>query len=703
MFELRGARSKLSPIKKGWAASAGLLVLVLFHLFSLVPFQSFLRTFNFDLYQLVMPRERLSAPVVIVDIDEESLSRYGQWPWPRSLMARLITEIGVYNPAAIGIDVIMPEPDRSTPCQSLRLLPSAPESLLESVCALPSNDELLAQTLAAYPTVLGVAGIPGNAPKAMPLTPVRIKGGDALPWVRQFPSALRNLPALEAAVSGHAILSADMDRGVIRRVPMVAAVGGNILPSLSLESLRLAAGSPFFDVSVDEWGISGVGFGDLVIPTEPDGSMWVHYSQHEPDRFVSAARVLMGAISPGELERRLVLIGFTGLGLVDFPTTSLGERVPGVEIHAQVLESIFDGKVLQRPYWARWVEAGIMTVLGLVVLYLLPRLKAWMHIPIVAGLVMLLAGGGLLVYSKYLLLLDVASPYVLFVVLYIAMMADSLLREERQIDTLEEDLRAQREEAARVRGEMEAAKRFQMGIVPNAISVFADEPRIDLDAFMEPAKMVGGDLYDCFMLDEHRVFFVLGDVCGKGVPASLFMVISKTLCKSVMLRDGLENLDLGELVSRANVEISRDNPEMLFVTAFLGVLDLRTGELLYCNAGHERPLLVAERCRSLELDAASGPPIAIVDEFEYSTHRHRLSSQEYLCIFSDGVTEAANKDQQLFGKERLLDVLQGVNRDDCSTSMLERVKQGIYRFVGDAEPSDDLTVMVVRWKGEVSN
>ena len=201
------------------------------------------------------------------------------------------------------------------------------------------------------------------------------------------------------------------------------------------------------------------------------------------------------------------------------------------------------------------------------------------------------------------------------------------------------------------------------------------------------------------MVDQHHLFFSVGDVSGKDVPASLFMAISKTLCISVALRDDANLTDIGSLINLANMEIARDNPEMLFVTAFVGLLDLRNGELHYCNAGHEPPLLVAPGCHVRELEGNSGPPLCMMDDFEYSAFRYRLSSEEFLCIFTDGATEAFNLNDEEYGKERIIEALSDISTDTNSGELLEVVFKDVQKFVGEAEPSDDLTVMLIRWKG----
>jgi len=691
----------VSYFTRQWAASLGLLVLITFYLLEMIPFQQIIRNYTFDLYQNVSPRERISAPVLIADIDEESLKSYGQWPWPRSLLAQLVDKIGEAAPAAIALDIIMPERDRASPCELTRFIPDVDSQLRERVCGLPANDDLLAEALRNNRAVLGVAGIDSSVKPELNPAPMIVSGSDPTANLTRFTSALTNIKQLQDAAAGQAILSTEVERGVIRRVPLIAAVSNTILPSLSLEMLRIATGKSAFRIYSDnDSRVNAVSIADLIIPTQNDGSVYVHYSQHDPERFVSATDILNGNIEPDLLKQRLVLIGFSGLGLVDFPTTAIGERVPGVEIHAQLLESIFDGTTLLRPDWAKWLEAATILLVGLSVLIFLPSLRAAVQVSLTLLFSLIIVGTGFGLYQQHQLLIDVGSPMLMFALLYIAMLADSLIRDEDQIEVLEDDLRLEREEAAKVQGEMEAAKRFQMGILPDASTVFKDEPRLDIAAIMEPAKMVGGDLYDFFQLDENHIFFSVGDVCGKGVPASLFMVISKTLCKSVALRDDADFMQLGNLISQANKEIARDNPEMLFVTAFMGIINLSMGELIFCNAGHERPLLVAPGCKPKELTEASGPPISIMDDTEYETFTYRLSSEEFICVFTDGVTEAADINKTLFGKERLIEGLSMLSESDSAQTVLDRVRVQVHDFVGGEEPSDDLTMLVVRWQNQ---
>ncbi|MDH5265665.1 MAG: PP2C family protein-serine/threonine phosphatase, partial [Betaproteobacteria bacterium] len=269
------------------------------------------------------------------------------------------------------------------------------------------------------------------------------------------------------------------------------------------------------------------------------------------------------------------------------------------------------------------------------------------------------------------------------------MQAGSLAEAQRQRQQL-------REQAARMAGELDAAKRIQMGLLPDPREVFAEELRADVAALLEPARTVGGDFYDCFMLDERRLFFVVADVSGKGLPASLFMASVKSILKSAALT--VEG-SVGGILARAQDEIRRENPESLFVTALAGVLDLETGELEYANAGHEpawshRPQGSAER-----LDSSGGPPLCVLDIYSYPSTRRSLVRGEWLLALSDGATEAMNTAKEFFGSERLRTSLGWLGDDADATGIVTRVRDDVRRFSGAAEPADDLTLLAIRWNG----
>ena len=333
-----------------------------------------LRGVWFDFCQRLAPRVRVSGPAVVVAVDERSLARYGQWPWPRQLLAELVDRVRGASPAVVGLNLLFPEADGFSGASLTRRLPGLAERTAAWVASVPDGDRLLGRALADAPSVIGLAGLDGPAAVARRgnFTPVVVRGELPSGQIRRYRTVLRSVPDVDGGATGHALLSADVAGGVVRRLPLVAAVDATLVPGLAVEMLRVAAGAPAFSVRSDAGGVRAVGVGDVWIPSEADGTMWIHFTPHDGSRYVSAAAVLAGEVAAERLERKLVLVGVTALGFGDQHVTPLGESLPGVEVHAQALENMFDGRVLVRPRWAEWAEAGALIAAGVLVVALTP-------------------------------------------------------------------------------------------------------------------------------------------------------------------------------------------------------------------------------------------------------------------------------------------------------------------------------------------
>jgi adenylate cyclase len=648
-----------------------------------------LRHALFDAYQRLAPRERSSAPAVVVAIDERALERYGQWPWPRTRVARLIAGIAEAGPAAIGLDLLFPEPDRFSPTQLAHDVEDLSADVARRLRALPSNDHTLAAAIRDRNVVLGIAGLEQPDPRFMDApaaAPLLIVNAPAL-RLRRFEGHLQSLPVIDRAAAGRGLLSVDPESNVVRRAPGAARVGSVVLPALSIEMLRVATGAPL--ALLGRGGDQAdIRLGDVTIPAQADGRFWIHYGYHDPARFVSAADVLQENFDPRAIEGKLVLVGVTGLGLLDYQTTALGERIPGVEIHAQILEQIYDGAHLRRPANLPWLEVALLVASALMFALTVPTLGVGASIGLYGAVTGLLALLGIEAFLQEKLLLDVAWPAIGATAVFGVVLAGAL-------GAAEEQRRLLREQAARVSGELESARRIQMGLLPAPKALFARETRFEIDALLEPARTVGGDFYDCFMLDAHRLYFIVADVSGKGLPASLFMALSKTLLKSAARRVD----DVGGLMVRANSEVSRENPESLFITAFAGILDARTGMLEFCNAGHEPPFARVPGAGLERLEHAGGPPLCVMEHYAYPVEYRTLARGEWVCVVTDGVTEAMNEAGKLYGAWRLRAVLEALPASAGPSELLAAVRADVARFVGAAVPSDDLTLLCFRWQG----
>jgi adenylate cyclase len=664
--------------------------------------QRWLREQLFDGYQQLLPRQRLSAPAMIVEIDEASLTRYGQWPWPRSRLAELIDRIAAAGPAVIGVDIFMPEPDQLSPRRVIERVRGIEPALARRIAALPDNDALLAAALKGRPVVLGIAGDDGAAApgERQPLrtAPVLLRGElGGLLQIPQYAGVVRNRPELEAAATGQGLINPAPEGGVIRRVGLLGRIGDLIVPNLEVEMLRVATGQRVLQGQVGSEGVEQVRIGELVIPTDRDGGVWLRYGERVGGRQVSAAEVLSGRADPALFARKLVLVGVTGLGLVDQPLTPLGQRIPGVEIRAQLLENIFDRSWLARPEGAAWGEAALFLLLSLAYIAGVPRGTPGQAFAGFAGVTGTVVIGGLVLFNLGWLI-DVATPLAGAALVFTAVLGTTLAESQRQRRLLSRRLQAEREEGARLAGELETARRVQVGMLPESPGILAGDPRIDLKAFMEPARSVGGDLYDFFLLDSRTLVVMIGDVSGKGLAAAMFMALIKSLCKSAVLR---QPRALDQALAEAEAEIRRENPESLFVTLLVLRLDLDTGEFTFCNAGHD-PLysLLPGPGAPRRIDHGGRPPLCVLEGYPYPLGREWLVPGERLCMITDGITEAMNPAGQLYGHKRLEVVLGRSNTADPA-GIVDAVREDVREFVGTAEQADDMSVLSLRWNGPV--
>lgn len=249
-----------------------------------------------------------------------------------------------------------------------------------------------------------------------------------------------------------------------------------------------------------------------------------------------------------------------------------------------------------------------------------------------------------------------------------------------------------RVEQERLQESLKLSRSIQMGMLSTNFPRFGQDSPIDLYAFMEPAREVSGDFYDFFHLDGHTLLIVIGDVSGKGVPAALFMVMVKTLIRAI----AKQHAQPQGILAALNPELCRDNDAAMFVTLFLAVLDLNTGKLTYGFGGHNPPLLLSRNGAARYLTGNTGAALGIIDEFPYCEETLLLERGDGLLLYTDGVTEAMNIQEEWYGEERLLGLMEGHPRMDVQV-LVEKVLEGVREFVQGAEQSDDITMLAVRF------
>jgi len=440
-------------------------------------------------------------------------------------------------------------------------------------------------------------------------------------FLEGYAGQLVNIGEIEAAAQGYGYVNDTRDSdGVIRTTPLLFNIAGTLAPALALELLRVATGQQQLLIRADRNGMRGVQIGSSFVATEHDGRVRIYYSPAYAERRISAAAILRGVVSAGALKNRVVLIGATALGIGEIVATPVVERMAGVEVHAQLIENILAGNRLRRPAQTKLWELMCLLVVSGLLIALVPRLSPSSAIGLFVATSAFVGLGSFCLFYRGQWLVDPSFSIAGSGVVLACLLSAGHVIANRQRRELSAALGIERDQRARRDGELDAARHIQMGMLPDPKQIDGLPPTLDFFALVEPAEEVGGDFYEALMLDEHRLFFMIGDVSGKGVPAALFMALTKTLCKSTGRREN----ELGRLLTLVNGEMSRENPASLFVTAIVGIVDSRTGWLQWCNAGHNPALLLRRGEAPRELAGADGPPLCVDEHFTYRGQKCEL-------------------------------------------------------------------------------
>lgn len=417
--------------------------------FSALPGFDRLGLMVFDSYQNAAPRAYQDAGVRIIDIDEESVKRLGQWPWSRTEIARLTQRLSDAGAAAIAFDMVFSEPDRTSPDQIAAGLPKGAGNadLVRSLSSLPNNDDILADSFALAPVVSGFFLLHENRGEPIELpSGLAVLGSPPTGEVEQYQGAIQSLPQLSQASAGLGSLSivGDAD-GILRRAPLVFLYKKKLVPSLSLEALRVAQRADSILVKTSDGSgetagapgaIVNLRVGQFEVPTTAAGELWMHFSEPAPERTIPAWKLLtadgLEADIRAAVEGQIVFIGASATGLRDLVSTPLNENEPGVMVHAQAAEQMILGQFLTRPDWAPGMEFFLIVLLGGVLALLLPSAGAIIGAAIGTVVTLAVAAGSWLAFDQLHYLLDPTWPIITLILVYAVQTLLSFRQEEQQ-------------------------------------------------------------------------------------------------------------------------------------------------------------------------------------------------------------------------------------------------------------------------------
>ena len=600
---------------------------------------------SFDLYQKIFPLKKESSEVVIIDIDEKSLKKFGQFPWNRSVFARIIENVNTAEPKAIGFDVFFSEKDKQSPeeiIKSYNLIPTD----VNQIQKIKGHDEILREELERSNSVIAVLGSNvsshgtyDRSAKAKFLS----KGGDPKEFTFSFPYSIGSLEKLEKSAKGLGSISfLDQTDGIIRSLPLILRFANKLYPTMGLEMIRVGSKQKNIFVELDEVGIKKISARPFKISSDPNGLFWIRYKQSQKSQYISASSVYEKKFEESFFREKYVLIGASAQGLFDIVKTPLGATVPGVEVHANVIENILDNSYLIRNPNVYIFELLFSIIIVFITFYFSQNIKPKYSLLIFFSSVISVILIGFVFFLLRSELIDFSYPIFMVTVIFLAGLYFRFLKEnELAITNLQKQavLKKERELAGEVQKRLfPETKKFEKFVYAKNI----------------PARDVSGDYYDIIEINENEFYFTLADVSGKGVRSGMLMAKASSIFRTLANL----SLPLEKNVYLVNNEIVEAKFKGMFVTAVFGKMNVLNGEIEIINAGHENIMLLDES-KNFEFIKADLPPIGILkypNEKMVIKRNINIKNKTFI-VYSDGVTEGYLKNGQMLGVEGIKEII----------------------------------------------
>ena len=634
---------------------------------------------SFDLYQKVFVEEK-DTDVIIIDIDESSLGKFGQFPWSRSVFAKILDQLNTSNPKAIGFDIFFSEKDKQSPeeiIKSYDLIPSDIAALQK----LKSHDDIFAEKLKESKSITAVLG--SNVPshtnydrkaKARFLS----KGGDPKNFTYSYPYSIGSLEKLEKNVKGLGSISfLDQSDGIIRSLPLIVRFNKKIYPTMGLEMIRVGSNQKNIFIELNDVGIKRISARPYKIESDPNGIIWIKYKKSQKKQYISAGDVYDGKFEKNFFKNKYVLIGASAQGLFDLVKTPLGVTIPGVEVHANVIENILDQSYLVRNPNTYIFELLFSIIIALLTFVLSQKIKPKLSLAIFFGNILLIIIIGFLIYKFRSELVDISYPIFIVTITFLAGLYFRFIEENKiALENLQKE--------AKLLKERELAAGVQKSLFPD-ISKFENF----IYAKNVPARDVSGDYFDVVRVNKEEYFFTLADVSGKGIKAGMYMAKASSIFRTLTnLKYSLEKIVFG-----VNNELVEAKFKGMFVTAVFGKLNIVTGEMTFINAGHES-ILTFDQNKNYDYIKSDMPPIGIIKYFTESMVKSNTINikDKSLVVYTDGVTEGYLKNGEELGAEGVQDIINNIS-NITPKSIVESIEKKLNW--GAEKLRDDITCMAI--------
>ena len=625
---------------------------------------------NYDLYQNIFEEDFSTNKVVIVDIDEKSIEKIGQFPWRRDVYSTILENLNSAEVSTIAFDIFFSEEDTQNPVKIFKEFNLNSENILNS-------DELFLDSIKNSNVILPLVGATKEfkknnfSPKANIIT----KGEDPLNYLYNYQGYISSLDKFNNAAKGLGSISIiDSEDGILRYVPLILNIDNEIIPSLSLEAVRLYNKEKSYLIQTDQSGIQLIKTRSTNFLTNENGLNFVKFKKIPTNTYVSASDIYENNFDQSNLKDKIVLIGSSAEGVFDLVKIPTGKIVPGVQVHANIIENILSKDFLKINYVTKIAENIILLISLILILVIANYFKPIYSILNYILLIIILFSISILFYKENYFV-EVYNIVLFNSLLFIYLLYSRFVEENKSsIENEKKQLVLKKERE--IAGEVQK-------------KLFPIEKNIENFVYAKnvPARDVSGDYYDYIKVSDEEIYFTLADVSGKGIKAGMLMANASSVFKSFSKL----KFPINQLAQNINNQVKESSYKGMFITAVIGKLNISSKEVEFVNFGHESIMCFDKIKKSFSYIKAERPPLGLLnikDPQTIKTTNINLKDKN-IFIYTDGVTEGYIEGDNEFTVKGVEDEVLKNNSSDIK----EIIDQITNKLNNREKLRDDITMM----------
>ena len=638
---------------------------------------------SFDSYQKIFKYNEKQDDIIIVDIDEPSLAKFGQFPWGRNVFSKILENINKEDPKSVGFDIFFSEKDKQSPEEIIKTYSIEDVNIKNALQSIEGHDEKFQKTLKETKSVLAVFGslVPTKGTyNRKGKARIFAKGGNVKNYVYNYKYSLGSIPILEKNSKGLGSINyITQSDAVVRSLPLIMVFNDKLFPSFGLEMIRIGEKKRSIITNLNDNGIKNISIKPYVFNTDKNSLIWVKYNRSINNNYISAEKVFDNNFDNNFFKDKYVLIGASAKGLFDTVKIPTGETVPGVQVHANVIDNLLKNNFLKRNDKIFIFELIVSILISIIAFVISQRIKPKYSLSIIfIGLIIIFVIG-LIIYKFRSELIDVSYPMIMISITFLTGLYFRFLQENKiALQNLQKE--------AKLLKERELAGGVQKSLFPD-ISAFENF----VYAKNIPARDVSGDYFDVMKVGPEEYYFTLADVSGKGVKAGMYMAKASSIFRTLSnLKFPLERVVFG-----VNNEIIEAKFKGMFVTAVFGKFNPISGDLTYINAGHES-IMLFDKSKKIEFIESDLPPIGIMKYFAESMVKSNTINikDKTFVVYTDGVTEGYLPNGEEFGAvgvENIVKEMDIITPKELVEKVTSTLNWGIPKL------RDDITCMAINF------